>query len=60
MRREELDACIHCAGALLEPKVRVVKDDEANQADETVEPPDDERGPEPVGDPEGGCEETSK
>lgn len=55
MRREELDACVHCTRALLESEVRVVEGDEADEADETVKPPDEEGGPEPVGDSKGGC-----
>ena len=51
MRREKLNACVRYTGALLESKVRVAEDDEADSADETVKSPDDERGPEPVGSP---------
>ena len=41
IRREKLNARIHCASALLESKVRVVKDDEADHANEAVESPYD-------------------
>ena len=55
IRREKLNTGIHRIGALSEPKVRVIEGDEMDQADETVERPDEERGQEPVGDPGGEC-----
>ena len=50
MRREELDAGIHRPGALLKAKVGVVEYNKADETDETVNSPDEERDPEPVGD----------
>ena len=35
----------------------MVEDDETDETDETVKSPDEEGGPEPVGDPKGGYEQ---
>ena len=56
VRGEGLDGSVHCAGALLESKVRVVESDKTDEAEETVKSPDEEGDFEPVADPEGEAE----
>jgi len=58
MWREKLDTGVHCPGALFESEVRVVEDDEADEADETIESPDEEGNPEPIANAKNGCEKT--
>ena len=56
VRREGLEGGIHRTGALLESKVRVVEEDEADKADGAIKTPDKEGDIEPVVDPGGGRE----